>query len=212
MPEERDELWNRARPFAVRSAISTMLLRLPLLLLSVPAALSFGVGLSTRHTGSPSLSRARAVRLGFEVEDVDDDAVAELGVFSWPGLEKRTSEFTQSATAEELLMVFVQSGSATLTDAEETVDVKEGQMVMVSDGEVKWSGLPEGGLTLISSTAEMKDAQYDEDEAEELEAAIKAADEPVEDLSIKEAAILLGAGLLAGGLASFGLKIFNGGG
>ena len=36
----------------------------------------------------------------FQVEDIDDDAVAELGVFSWPGLEKRTSEFTQSATAE----------------------------------------------------------------------------------------------------------------
>ena len=87
-------------------------------------------------------------------------------------------------------------------------------MVMVSDGEVKWSDLSEGGLTLIQSTAELKDVEDDEDEVEEkTDVAPKTAeDDPVEDLSIKDAAILLAAGLGAGAVAAFGFNTFNSGG
>lgn len=188
-----------------------------IVLLAISARAASGYALPAAAAAMPrlrGLDRARIATMGFEVEDIDDQAVAELGVFSWPGLEKRTSEFTQSAGAEELLMVFVQSGTATLTDDEESVSVKEGQMVMVSDGEVKWSDLSEGGLTLIQSTAELKDVEDDEDEVEEkTDVAPKTAeDDPVEDLSIKDAAILLAAGLGAGAVAAFGFNTFNSGG
>ena len=67
-----------------------------------------------------------------------------------------------------------------------------------------------GGLTLIQSTAELKDVEDDEDEVEKTDVAPKTAeDDPVEDLSIKDAAILLAAGLGAGAVIAFGFNTFN---
>jgi hypothetical protein len=99
--------------------------------------------------------------MGFDIMNVSEDAKVGLGILNFPGIEKRTSEFTKNASAEEMLMVFVQSGTAKLTEgmtidgevkwSEDSAIVKEGQMVTI-DGEVKWSELSEGGLTLLSST------------------------------------------------------------
>ena len=52
-----------------------------------------------------------------------------MGVFSWPGLEKRKEDFKQSASSEEMTMVYVKEGTATISDAEESKAVKSGQMV-----------------------------------------------------------------------------------
>ena len=85
-----------------------------IVLLAISARAASGYALPAAAAAMPrlrGLDRTRIATMGFEVEDIDDQAVAELGVFSWPGLEKRTST-TQSAGAEELLMVFVQSGTA----------------------------------------------------------------------------------------------------
>ena len=146
----------------------------------------------------PTARRTPPVRLGFEIEDIDQRAMDDLGVFAWPGLEKRSEDFTQSAGDDELLMVYVKDGAATLTDAEETLTVTTGQLVMVSDGEVRWSGLSDGGVTLLSTTTSM-----DGDSSPP-----KPGNEEVKDLSLKEATILLGAGLAAGGLLSFGVQKF----
>lgn len=159
---------------------------------------------------APTMGRAGAVRLGFEVEDVEEKAVGEMGVMSWPGLEKRTSDFSQSAAADQLLMVYVKEGAATLADDEETKPVSAGQMVMVTGGEVRWSEVSEGGVTLLSTTTPLSDVEEFTEDALELNP-IKAAAEEEEDkdLSLQEAAILLGAGLAAGYLFSFGYKIFG---
>ena len=153
------------------------------------------------RAGAAVRARTLAPRCGFEIESVTQDAVDEMGVMTWPGLEKRDAPFSQNAGADELLMCYVKDGSATLTDAEESGTVSAGQMVMVSDGDVQWSDISEGGLTLISATTQMSDVASDEKDEDE-----------VEDLNPKEAVILLGAGLLAGGLFSFGFNTFMAGG
>lgn len=141
-----------------------------------------------------------------------------MGVFTWPGLEKRAEDFTQTAAADELVMCYVKEGSATLTDAEESQAVSAGQMVMVSDGDVRWSAI-EGSVTLISMTTPVSLADdvatvnrfaggfpglgggaKPEGEAEP---------EPVKDLDLNEAGVLLAAGLAAGAIGAFGLKVFN---
>jgi hypothetical protein len=168
-----------------------------------------------------SIRTSGPVRCGFEVEEVDQKTVDEMGVFSWPGLEKRQEAFTQTASAEELLMCYVKEGSAVLTDAAETSPVAAGQLVMVNDGDVRWSDIGEGGLTLLSITTEYGDVVEDDvallDDPLGLSTARGASnqvaeDDVVEDLSLKEAGVLLAAGLVAGGLLSFGLKTFNGAG
>jgi len=159
----------------------------------------------------PALPRAQ-LHMGFEVEDVTQKAVEELGVLSWPGLDKKVEEFSQAAGADELLMVYVREGSATISDDEESKAVAAGQMVMVSDGSVQWSGIADGGLTLISTTTSLENV--DEFQETELKPAPTTGDldvdDPVDDLSLKDAALLLGAGLAAGAVASFGFKTFNG--
>lgn len=96
-----------------------------------------------------STRRAATVRCGFEVEDMEKKALDELGVMNWPNLEKRTADFSKSAAGDELLMLYVKDGSATLTEGDETATASAGQIVMVSSGEVRWSGLGEG-VTLLS--------------------------------------------------------------
>ena len=156
------------------------------------------------------------------METVDEKALGELGVMNWPNLEKRSADFAKSATSDELLMVYVKDGSATLTEGDETATVAEGQIVMVSDGEVRWSGV-EGGVTLLSVVTALEtdgDVVDDglQDEANVLKANIaksltgstRGLSAPAEgaedDVSLTEYAGLLAAGLLAGGLLSFGLK------
>ena len=149
-------------------------------------------------------SRATAARLGFEIESLDQKAVEEMEIFGWPGLEKKLEDFTMSAAAQEIKMVYVKEGSATLTDAEETAKIEAGQMVMVSDGDVRWTGVEP--LTLLSQTVEVKDVEEFSTDDLRLNAppTIKPEDEPVKDLTLKEAGLLLVGGLLAGKLASFG--------
>ena len=156
------------------------------------------------------------------VEDVDERAVGEMGVFSWPGLEKRAEDFSKSATSEEMMMVYVKEGTATISDAEESKTVKGGQMVMISDGEVQWSGIGDGGLTLISLTTELSNVV--EEEAKPAPsfdplsfaggagpgAGAEAAEpEEVPDLTLAEAVKLLGYGLGAGALAAFGYVLIT---
>ena len=143
--------------------------------------------------------RARTCRCGFEVESVDEKAVGEMGVMTWPGLEKRMEAFSLSAAADELKMVYVKEGAATLSDAEDTCSVTAGQMVMLTAGEVQWGDIGAGGLTLISTVTELSDVE---------EADQPAGEEPVKDLTLKEAGLLLGGGLLAGAVASFGFQTF----
>ena len=103
-------------------------------------------------------------------------------------------------------MVYVKEGSAKLSDAAESSSVSAGQMVMISDGEVSWSEIGEGGLTLISTSAELSDV-VDESAGSR----VAAADEPVKDLTLKEAGVLLAGGLLCGALAAFGANTFASG-
>jgi len=154
----------------------------------------------------PHRARAPPPRLGFEVEDVSEKAVGEMGVMGWPGLEKRQEDFSQRANPDELLMVYVKAGGATLSDGEERATVSAGQMVMVSNGEVQWTDLEDGGLTLISTTTTLSDVVESEDAATET---TLEKDDPVQDMTPKDAALLLAAGLAAGSLASFGFNTFN---
>ena len=133
--------------------------------------------------------------MGFEIEDVEQKALEEMGVFGWPGLEKRAEDFSQSAADDELLMVYVKDGSATLTDSEESLPVKAGQMVMVSAGDVRWSGIASGGVTLLSTSTSLVDVdEFSVDQGSMVDAskvvdAIKAEDEEVKDLDLKEAGL-----------------------
>merc|ERR1719171_2461142 len=118
-------------------------------------------------------------------------------------------------------MVYVKEGSATLADGEETVAVGEGQVVLVQDGEVRWSELSEGGVTLLSvvTATETLEGEDLEDEANALKARIAktltgstrglmdtSSDKEDEPVTLAEYAGLLAAGLVAGGLLSFGVK------
>merc|ERR1719247_649337 len=95
-------------------------------------------------------------------------------------------------------MVYCREGSATLVaDGEEDTDVTAGQIVMVSDGSVRWTKIPDGGVTLLSTTTTLED---DEDNS-------GPATSQDEDLSLKEGAALLAAGLAFGGLISVGTKL-----
>ena len=154
--------------------------------------------------------------MGFEVEDVEQKALDEMGVFGWPGLEKRAEAFSQSAADDELLMVYVKEGSATLTDSEESKPVKAGQIVMVSAGDVRWSDIAAGGVTPLSTSTGLVDVEeFSVDEGSMVDASkvvdrVKAEDEEVKDLDLKEAAVLLAAGLAAGAIFSFGFNTFMG--
>ena len=106
----------------------------------------------------PQLSaspRHRALQMGFEIEDVTEKAVGEMGVFGWPGLAKQSADFSQSAAADELLMVYVKEGKGTISDGEETATVAAGQMVMISDGSVQW-WMREGGASVASAPAKLR--------------------------------------------------------
>ena len=176
---------------------------------------SSAVAFNALNLNKPLLTPARAaVSMGFEIEDVEQKALEEMGVFGWPGLEKRAEDFSQSAADDELLMVYVKDGSATLTDSEESLPVKAGQMVMVSAGDVRWSGIASGGVTLLSTSTSLVDVdEFSVDQGSMVDAskvvdAIKAEDEEVKDLDLKEAGLLLAAGLAAGAVFSFGFNTF----
>ena len=149
----------------------------------------------------PAARRTRPLVCGFEVEDVTGKVIEDLGVLNWPDLHKRTEPFEQSASSEEIKMVYCQTGSALLTaEGEEDATVSAGQMVMISDGAVRWTNLAEGGVTLLSATTST------EDEADDAPAAGPAGSD---DLSVTEGAVLLAAGLLSGVLISTGVKLFT---
>ena len=136
--------------------------------------------------------RSRAVRAGFEVEDLSAKDVEEMNVLNWPGLEKRSEDFEKVAFPDELVYVYCREGGATLSaDGEETVTIAAGQLVIVNDGAVRWTEIAEGGVTLITTTS-----STDPDAPE------PGAPEEVKDLTLKEGAILLGAGLASGALIS----------
>ena len=99
--------------------LASATVRVLLLLLGHASALT----LPGPSTIRPKSLRCSGAHLGFDVEDVEEKAVGEMGVMGWPGLEKRTSDFSQSATADELLMVYVKEGTATLADDDETRQV-----------------------------------------------------------------------------------------
>lgn len=158
----------------------------------------------------PSVRRA-SVRCGFDVEDVSEKAVEELGVFNWPGLEKRLMPFTQSAAADEIMMVYVKEGSGTVAmEGEEDAPVTSGQMLMISDGEAAWSAISEGGLTLLSMTAPLADVADDEPAFDPLNVAPAPAEpEPIQDLTPAEAVKILGFGLAAGAVAAIGFDLLR---
>ena len=136
--------------------------------------------------------RSRAVRAGFEVEDLSAKDVEEMNVLNWPGLEKRSEDFEKVAFPDELVYVYCREGGATLSaDGEETVTIAAGQLVIVNDGAVRWTEIAEGGVTLITTTS-----STDPDAPE------PGAPEEPKDLTLKEGAILLGAGLASGALIS----------
>ena len=136
--------------------------------------------------------RSRAVRAGFEVEDLSAKDVEEMNVLNWPGLEKRSEDFEKVAFPDELVYVYCREGGATISaDGEETVTVAAGQLVIVNDGAVRWTDISEGGVTIITTTSDIDPDAPEPGEAEE-----------VKDLTLKEAAVLLGAGLASGALIS----------
>ena len=114
-----------------------------------------------------------------------------MNVLNWPTLEKRTEEFEKVAFPDEMVYVYCREGSASLSaEGEEDTTITAGQLVIVNDGSVRWSNIPEGGVTILSTTSEA---------GEEAEAAAEA---PPEDLSLKEGAFLLAAGLAFGAAVS----------
>ena len=172
----------------------------------VVAAEGFQIGHGMRSR-APALRVTAPVRCGFEVETVNEKTQEDLQVMNWPGLEKRTAPFEQSAATGELKMVFIKEGSATVAAEGETpVQVSKGQMVMISDGTTAWSDVSESGLILLSSVVDNAEEEVEYKVAPSADTPAKT--EPEGDMSIKEGAIVLGAGLLSGGLISFGLKLF----
>jgi len=185
-----------------------------------PLAVGAAAALQQQLQVLPALRRAcrtslSPLRMGFEVEGLDEQAVGEMGIVAWPGLEKRTAPFEQSASGDEMMMIYVKEGTAKIADGDETATVEAGQLVMLSDGGLSWSDIGDGGLTLMSTTAPLSDVM--DDTADDLSFnPLKAsggdsvdADDDPKDITPKEAALLLASGLAAGALLSFGVKIFQ---
>ena len=149
-----------------------------------------------------------SVQMGFEVESVTEQAVGEMGVAAWPGLEKRAAPFSQSAGSDEMMMIYVREGSATVKDADAESTVNAGQMVMLSDGNLEWSAIGEGGVTLLTTTAPLTDVVNDGMELKVLPNT-QVEEEEVKDISIKEAGILFVAGVAAAQLGAFGFSLFT---
>ena len=196
-------------------------------LLSGPA-LTFthihGIKSQASRPSLASIKRHGCAQCGFEVETVDDKALKELGVMNWPNLEKRQVDFSKSAANDELLMVYVKDGSATLSEGDQTATVAAGQIVMVSAGEVRWSKVGDGVTLLSVLTALEGDGDVVDDGLEDERNVLKAniaksltgstrglsmPTKEEEPLSLTEAVKLLAAGLVAGWLFSFGLKTFQ---
>ena len=148
----------------------------------------------------PAAARASTPRAGFEVETLDDEAVKDMNIFNWPGLEKRTNDFEQDAAADEMKMVYIKDGSATISDGEETQEANAGQIVMISDGTTRWSLKGDESVTLISMTTALDDVTGDG-------AGSAPAADDLEPLTPKDYAFVLGAGLLVGGIFAFATKM-----
>jgi len=172
-----------------------------LLLAHAAAALQLGHHAALRPVMRQS--RLPPITLGFEVDTLKNDDIEQMGILNWPSLEKRTEEFEQSASDDEVMMIYCREGSAKLSmEGEADQTVTAGQLVMLNDGAVRWSELGEGGVTLLSTRTAV-----DDDDAEDT--AAPAAPETPEDLSVKEAFVLLAGGLLFGVLLSTGVKLFT---
>jgi hypothetical protein len=155
--------------------------------------------------------------MGFEVDDVDERAVGEMGVFSWPGLQKETADFELRAAADQLLYAYVKDGEATVADEEDKRRVTAGQLVLVDAEGSRWSALGDDGVTLISTSAPLAgvDEAADAAPADPLNLGAfmppaLSTEEPLQPLTLGESARLLAAGLVAGGLLVFGLKLVVG--
>ena len=141
-----------------------------------------------------------SVRCGFEVESVSEKELEGLDVFNWPGIEKRTEEFSQTAAPDMLKMIYVKEGSGVLTEGAETAAVSAGQMVMISDGTVKWTSLADGGVILLSIETPVDD---DDDDVS------GPAGAEVEPFTLEEGVRLLGAGLLSGAIIALAVKLIQ---
>ena len=160
-------------------------MRVMLLLLCVDAAASWSG--APAAPCRPALRRA-VVRCGFSIEE----PLEEMEPLSWPNVQKRQSDFDMTAGPDEIKLMYVQGGSATITDADgKSETASPGQMVMVYDGSVRWTVASDSGpLTLLSSEG----IEYSDEEAEQAQAESDALQKPPDaDLSLTE-----GAGLLAG--------------
>ena len=91
--------------------------------------------------------RTLAPRCGFEVESVDQRAVDEMGVMTWPGLEKRDAPFSQTAGADELLMCYVKEGTADDVVGFELINMAAS--LSGSDGGCKFMSHPPTAATLL---------------------------------------------------------------
>merc|ERR1712196_534106 len=111
-----------------------------------------------------------------------------MGVMNWPGLEKRTEVFEQASAADEIKMIYVKEGSATITESSEggteTAEVTAGQIVMLSDGLVQWQGIADGGIVLLSTTTSVEDIEELDDSKESK----VTTQEPPDELSLVESA------------------------
>lgn len=175
---------------------------------------SMRVGRTAQHA-----ARSPPARCGFEVDSVDQKAIEELDVFNWPGLEKRLQDFEDRAVPGKLKMVYVKQGSAILEDEEDKATVSPGQMVLIDDrSDVRWSGISEGGLVLLSCETVLDD----EDAAQPPVAPSSSSDskdligkplgdamqEEMGEMSVGGLLTQLALGLLSGTLLAVGLNLF----
>jgi hypothetical protein len=168
---------------------------------------------------APRIVRHADARCGFEIDNVDQKAIEELGVFNWPGLERRVQDFDDRAVDGKLKMVYVKQGSATLADSADKATVSAGQMVLIDDqSEVSWTGISEGGLVLLSCETVLDDdasgstSKPSAQPAGQKDLAGKplgdAMQEEMGELSLGGLVIQLGLGLLSGSILAVGLKLF----
>ena len=188
-------------------------LRLATVLIHAAASAAFSL------PALPSRAAPRcAVACGFSVDTVDQKAIEDLGVFNWPGLERRVQDFADAAVSGKLKMVYVKSGSATIEDGEDSADISAGQMVMIDDkGETRWSKISEEGLVLLSCETVLAEEGAAAEEAVAASAGQRdlsgkplgdAIQEDSLDVTLGGLLTQLALGLASGGMLAVGVKLF----
>ena len=84
-----------------------------LLVARAAVALQLGHNAAPRPLIRPS--RSPLITCGFEIDTLKYDDIEKMGIMNWPSLEKRTEEFEQTASDDEVMMIFCREGSATLS-------------------------------------------------------------------------------------------------